>query len=240
MADIAIPYQRLKTIFLDAGNTIVTMELSYLVEALEAAGIACDPVALRRAEAAARPVVSAALPTLRSTETMGTFEFYLREMLTRVSLTPAQSGETVARLAHDLAPLIDRVGRVAFWSHVLPGVPEALAGLRARGLNLTVVSNSDGTVERLLTEVGLRPFFDAVIDSRVVGYEKPDPRIFTHALETVGATAATTLHVGDLYEADVVGARAAGLHALLLDPFDDWPDVDCPRAADLTALVARL
>ncbi|MDP7473198.1 MAG: HAD-IA family hydrolase [Vicinamibacterales bacterium] len=240
MADIDIPSRRLTTIFLDAGNAIVAMELGYIVEALEAAGITCDPVALRRAEAAARPVVSAALPTLRSTETMGTFEFYVREMLARAPLTPEQDREALARLAHDLAPLMDRVGRVAFWSYVLPGVPEALAGLRERGLNLSVVSNSDGTVERLLTEVGLRPFFDTVVDSHVVGYEKPDPRIFTHAMETVGATAGTTLHVGDLYEADVVGARAAGLHALLLDPFDDWPDVDCARAVDLTALVARL
>jgi FMN phosphatase YigB (HAD superfamily) len=46
--------------------------------------------------------------------------------------------------------------------------------------------------------------------------------------------------VGDLYHADVVGARAAGIHAALLDPFGDWPDADCERLVDLTALVERL
>ncbi|MAM83448.1 MAG: hypothetical protein CL489_15810 [Acidobacteria bacterium] len=236
----AIPYRRLKTLFLDAGNTVVAMKLSYIVAALKAEGIQCDPTDLRRAEAAARPAVSAALPRLRSTETIDAFEFYIREMLGRVSLTPAQKAADVDGLAHGMVPLLDRVGRVAFWSAVIPGVPEALAAFRDRGLQLAVVSNSDGTIEELLRKVGLRQYFDAVIDSHVIGYEKPDPRIFRHALDVVGARANTTLHVGDLYEADVVGARAAGVHALLLDPFNDWHLTDCERAADLTGLLERL
>ena len=76
--------------------------------------------------------------------------------------------------------------------------------------------------------------------NRIVGFEKPDPRIFHHALRVAGASPETTLHVGDLYDADVVGARAAGVHALLLDPFGDWPDVDCERATDLGVLLDRL
>jgi putative hydrolase of the HAD superfamily len=69
-----------------------------------------------------------------------------------------------------------------------------------------------------------------------VGFEKPDPRIFTCALERTGARPDHTLHVGDLYHADVLGARAAGLHALLLDPFGDWRDLDCVSAPDLWAV----
>ena len=61
-----------------------------------------------------------------------------------------------------------------------------------------------------------------VIDSALVGYEKPDPRIFAAALERTGADPDRTLHIGDLYHADVVGARTAGIHALLLDPYGDW------------------
>jgi putative hydrolase of the HAD superfamily len=98
------------------------------------------------------------------------------------------------------------------------------------------VSNADGTVERGLTRAGLRGLLDDVVDSHVVGFEKPDPRIFAHALERSGAAPGTTLHVGDLYAADVVGARAAGLHALLLDPHGDWPPVDCARLPDVAAL----
>ncbi len=118
----------------------------------------------------------------------------------------------------------------------MPRVPESLERLRRRDLRLAVVSNSDGTVEQSLVAAGLRPFFDAVVDSRAVGYEKPDPRIFHHALGRCDSRPERTLHVGDLYYADVVGARAAGIHALLLDPFGDWTDVDCASATDLWAV----
>jgi putative hydrolase of the HAD superfamily len=82
----------------------------------------------------------------------------------------------------------------------------------------------------------LREFFEVVVDSALGGYEKPDPRIFEHALAVSGAEPATTLHVGDLYDADVLGARAAGIHAALLDPFGDWPQVDCERFRDVSEL----
>ena len=106
-----------------------------------------------------------------------------------------------------------------------------------------VVSNSDGTVEDGLKDRGLHEYFDAVIDSHVVGFEKPDGRIFECAIAASGARAESTLHVGDLYFADVVGARGAGLHALLLDPFGDWEaygQVDCARLPDILALAERI
>jgi putative hydrolase of the HAD superfamily len=122
----------------------------------------------------------------------------------------------------------------------MPRVPESLAILRSLGLRLAVVSNSDGTVDRMLRDTSLRQYLDAVIDSAVVGCEKPDPEIFRHALRALDANPATTLHVGDLYDADVVGARRAGLHALLLDPFGDWDAVDCAKIADVPTLAAAL
>jgi putative hydrolase of the HAD superfamily len=79
-----------------------------------------------------------------------------------------------------------------------------------------------------------------VVDSALAGFEKPDPRIFLHALAHSGATAERTLHVGDLYHADVLGARGAGVHALLLDPYDDWGDLDCPVAHHLTEVADAL
>jgi putative hydrolase of the HAD superfamily len=123
---------------------------------------------------------------------------------------------------------------------VMPRVPEALARLRDRGLRLVVVSNSDGTVERSLIEANLRPFLATVVDSAIAGFEKPDPRIFEAALSHSGARRETTVHVGDLYHADVAGARGAGIHAVLLDPYDDWRVEDVERLPDLWTVADRL
>ena len=64
----------------------------------------------------------------------------------------------------------------------------------------------------------------AVIDSGAVGVAKPDPGIFTLALNAVGVEAARAVHVGDTVAADVVGARAAGVRPLHLDPYDHCSD----------------
>ena len=121
----------------------------------------------------------------------------------------------------------------------MPGVPEALEAFRGLGVQLVAVSNSDGSAEQSLEETGLRGYFSVVIDSARVGFAKPDLRIFELALRMSHAERDRTLHVGDMYHADVVGARRAGISVLLLDPFDDWTGVDCARLPDLAALAQR-
>jgi len=126
------------------------------------------------------------------------------------------------------------------WTRVPEGVPDALERMRAAGRDLIVVSNSDGEVDRRLDGVGLLDLVDGVVDSGSVGYEKPDPRIFEHAIARAGRPADRCVHIGDLYAVDVVGARAAGVHAVLLDPFGDWQDYDCCRCRDVAAFSERL
>jgi putative hydrolase of the HAD superfamily len=70
--------------------------------------------------------------------------------------------------------------------------------------------------------------------------EKPDPRLFEIALERAGARAETTLHVGDFYWIDVRGARAAGVHPVLLDAAWLYDAADCPRVRSLGELADRL
>lgn len=111
------------------------------------------------------------------------------------------------------------------WNHVEEDTGAVLDELRELGYRLAVVSNADGRVERLLEDVGVRDRFEFVLDSHVVGIEKPDPRIFLEACERLGLEPGQCLYVGDLYPVDVVGARAAGLRAVLLDPMGrlDYP-----------------
>ncbi len=98
---------------------------------------------------------------------------------------------------------------------------------------LGVVSNFYGNVARILDESGIASLLSVIADSSVVGFSKPDVRIFLHAVAALGAAPAEVLHVGDSYERDVCGANAAGLRtAWLVGPNTRAPvEEDC--VADL-------
>ena len=126
------------------------------------------------------------------------------------------------------------------WEDIPADVPESLARFRRLGLRLVVVSNANGTVRAKLERLGLASFFETILDSQEEGVEKPDPRLFERALVRSGAAREQTLHAGDLYEVDVVGARAAGIAPVLVDRGGLYPDADCPRVATLLELADRL
>jgi putative hydrolase of the HAD superfamily len=139
------------------------------------------------------------------------------------------------------------VMEAAAWRRLLPGSLEGLRRLAATGVRLGIVSNSNGTVEEQLiasavcqsgpgagVEVGV------VVDSHVVGIEKPDPRIFALALDKLGVPADRTVHVGDTVAADIDGARAAGIEPLHLDPHGFCPLDDHAHVRSLDDVVVRV
>jgi putative hydrolase of the HAD superfamily len=80
---------------------------------------------------------------------------------------------------------------------------------------------------------------DAIVDSRTHGYVKPHPTIFQAALDRLGVGAGEAAMIGDSLEEDVEGARALGMHAILVDRDDRHPDV-ADRLRDLYGLPAAL
>jgi putative hydrolase of the HAD superfamily len=87
-----------------------------------------------------------------------------------------------------------------------------------------------------MEKFGFAQFFDCMIDSHVVGVEKPDPRIFELALQQLGLPADRCVYVGDNYDRDVIGARQAGLIPILIDPFDVVAAQDVVRIHELKDL----
>ena len=238
----AVPYATIDTIFLDAGNTLICMNYAWVASELETLGIVTSATEIRRAEAAARPATSQRIAVGKHSDDMDHFAFHLAQTVTRLA-TRIPSGATLdaAAIAWRLAATLKKPGEdYRLWSWVLPGVPEALQELRTLGLRLVVVSNSDGSVARALADLDLAPHLDAIFDSHEVGFEKPDPRFFAHALRESGACAERTVHVGDMYYQDVQGSRAAGVHSVLLDPYGDWKIENCERCRDLSELVGRI
>ncbi|HEX7528076.1 MAG TPA: HAD-IA family hydrolase [Thermoanaerobaculia bacterium] len=121
---------------------------------------------------------------------------------------------------------------------VYPETREVLSALRGAGMTLLVVSNWDSTLPRLLERLELLPFFDGVVVSAVVGASKPSRAIFDEAVRRAGVPHAEALHVGDSLTDDYLGARAAGLHALLVDRGGRHPP-EVESIASLAELPAR-
>ena len=85
-----------------------------------------------------------------------------------------------------------------------------------RGARLVVVSNWDASLHEVLARTGLAELVDGAVASAVLGAAKPDPAIFAAGLALAGVPAAGAVHAGDDLRADVAGARAAGLRAVLV------------------------
>ena len=94
-----------------------------------------------------------------------------------------------------------------------------LQHLRDAGFKLAIVSNWDTPLDPLTERLGIAHYFDIIVashDARVLS-AKPDPHIFNYTLAAVEVSAAEAVHVGDTYEADIVGARNAGIRPILID-----------------------
>jgi putative hydrolase of the HAD superfamily len=117
-----------------------------------------------------------------------------------------------------------------------PDVPAALARLRARGLTLVVVSNWDVSLPAVLRNAGLERMVDGMVTSAEVGHPKPAPEIFAAALALAGCTPERAVHVGDSLDHDVLGALAAGIHAVLLCRDDAEPGEAPPSVPSISSL----
>jgi putative hydrolase of the HAD superfamily len=84
-------------------------------------------------------------------------------------------------------------------------------------MRLAIVSNWDERLRPLLQQLRLDRYFETIIVSCEVGFAKPSPVIFEHASKKTGVAPGQILHVGDSFNDDVAGARAAGCRALLID-----------------------
>ena len=104
---------------------------------------------------------------------------------------------------------------VTLYDDVVP----TLAHLRDAGFKLAIVSNWDTPLDPLTERLGIAEYFDVIVashDARVRS-EKPDPHIFNYALSAVSVSAEETVHIGDTYGADIVGAQGVGIRPILLD-----------------------
>ena len=121
-----------------------------------------------------------------------------------------------------------------------PDVEPTLSRLKNDRYTLGLVSNAPADTGRVVEALGLTKYLDSVIISGVVGFSKPNPAIFRIALDDVGAKPSEAVLVGDLYEADILGARNAGITGLLIDRDSTTRGMDCPCLKSLEEVYSFL
>lgn len=223
----------LETIFLDAGGVLVFPNWHRISAALSARGVEVAPEALARAEPHAKRRLDEGR-IIQTTRDHDRGWLYFNLILEQAGVTPDDRTRDALEEVH----VYHRQSNL--WEFMPAGVLPALRELKGLGLQLVIVSNANGTVRQLAERLGLTECVGCVLDSFVEKVEKPDPRFFEIALQRSGARRETTIHVGDLYEVDVVGARAAGIRPVLFDVAGLYPEADCPRVASLPALAEAL
>jgi putative hydrolase of the HAD superfamily len=200
-----------RAVFLDAGGVLVLPRRDLVARSLADAGAEIDPAAVPSAH-------YAAVRRLDAGEPAGYFEVLCREL----GVPAPRVVDAAARL--DWLADRRRSGEI-LWSEPGAGALDAIEALTRARIIVLVVSNSDGHAESNLRtarvcQPGAGPgaAVSAVVDSTVVGVEKPDPRIFEIALRTAGTTREHVVHVGDMLSTDIAGAHAAGIVPVHLDP----------------------
>jgi HAD superfamily hydrolase (TIGR01662 family) len=226
-----------RAIFLDAGNTLLFPHLEKLIEELAEAGFAMRAEQFHQAERAGKKKLDEVLwPQIRErcvprTSNNVYWEHYL-SALSELLEIPAEN--RAAAIEH----VITGFQNIHTWAIVQPDTIPTLSKLKSAGYYLAVISNSDGTVESQIQRAGLSEYLEFVIDSSLVGIEKPHPEIFEIALKRAGFKPQEAVYVGDTYPTDVGGAELAGLRGILMDWVGAYPDATCPRIRSLSELSA--
>jgi HAD superfamily hydrolase (TIGR01549 family) len=132
-----------------------------------------------------------------------------------------------------------------------PGMSEALAALKSRGLRLGCISNAfmpAVVLQQIMLERGFGQHIDLTVSSCDLGWRKPHPAIYEAGLQQIGAAAAETIFVGDRLDADVAGPAALGMRTVLTQQYRQEdpqsakvaPDHVIAHLSELVAYVDRL
>ena len=204
----------------DAGQTLLQLDAGMLAARLAERDVTVAPAAIERAQPAAWQAYNAVVGAPDDAPAHP-WQMFMRALIRGAA--PDVQDVVVDELA---AWLFDEQPRHNLWRRQMPGMIELVDELRAAGVTVAIVSNSEGRLAELLEEIGLADRFAAVADSGKLEIEKPDRRIFDWTAAQLGVATERFIHVGDSWAADIVGARNAGARAIWFGP------ATTPQASD--------
>jgi putative hydrolase of the HAD superfamily len=202
-------------LLLDVGGVLLLPDAAHLTEITARYGGADTPAKFLRAHYAAH---NAAFPSRGPSQ-----DYYL--LLPRHAGVPEEHIAACAEEYRTASQLRN------MWRAPSAESKATLAAIVAAGVPVAIVSQADGTIAQMLLDAdmchegdGPAVRVDTIVDSTVVGFDKPDPRLFQCALDRLGVPGDRAVHVGDTVPADVRGAEAAGVTAVHFDPYEDCDD----------------
>ena len=223
----------IETLFLDAGGVLVFPNWQRVSDILAAHCVHVSAAALRAGEPRAKFALDDPHRIARSNDAQRVTPFF--DLVLRHAGVPPSPAVNAA-----MAEVERYHAEHNLWEDVPPDVIPALARAAAMVVLMAVVSNANGVLHRAFDRAGLTGYFHTICDSCLEGVEKPDAALFRIVLARAGARPDTTLHVGDVYHIDIVGARNTGIRALLLDPHHLYGAFDAERVKTLDEVVDRI
>ena len=215
---------KIKTIFFDVGNTLLFPNFVRIHRPLAERGVVPDRELLRTLECRTKNQFDEMMTSNGSTDHSFWWMFY-SQLLSELGL----KDDAI------LNQLVTSIRNSANWDSIRPDTAAQLQEIGER-YQTGVISNADGKIEDVLQRCGIARCFRTITDSGLVGYEKPHPEIFRHALRSMNATPKESLYVGDVYSVDYLGATGAGMLAALMDVAGAYRDRAVPRLEDLVEL----
>lgn len=208
----------MNAIFVDLGETLVHFKPRYhenIAYALKEVGYEIDERRVFRA--VAKILGKHHYP---SPEFGGLSAFDFLELFYELNLYPNR--ELINRLNN--RNLLS--GEYELYDDAIPFLEEA----KSLGLKIILVSNATRNIYKILEDLKIKRYFDGIVASCDLNVMKPHPKIFSYAMELAKGEG---IHIGDIYEIDVLGAKRAGLDAILLDRLGFYPEIKGNKVSNL-------
>ncbi|MBV9438205.1 MAG: HAD family hydrolase [Acidobacteria bacterium] len=195
----------IEAILFDVGNTLLFPDHEKTLRPLWERGIRPTESQLNAAERVARQETDLLLSRNKKVDQQY-WEIYYAHLLHTVGVSNVSLRLELVSLARTSSN----------WSRMQSGTLDVLKDLKGK-YRLGAISNSDGRMAERLAQCGLAGYFEHIIDSGRVGFEKPAREIFQAALDAMRIPAKSAVYVGDIYSIDYLGAQNAGMQAVLMD-----------------------
>lgn len=223
--------QSIRTVFFDAGFTLLHPSPSILVVCQQVCQQLGLPVDYNQLQQGMKNAEQFRFRQLQSNRYIWANEQAIAEFwfsYYRSLLQPLIAEHDQTRLDQLVHAITEEFKKHTNWQ-LYPDVKPTLEAFRAKGYRLGVISDWNVALGPLLRQFDLTQYFDCLVISAIARHAKPSPMLYDMALERANAIPDYTIHIGDSYIHDVLGARAVGITPILLDRSDTLTEnkVDC-------------